>query len=337
MPNASYVAKPGVAPDRWPDYEPPGGWDQDWPFPGPMPPGYEPEDPRFGATITGNTTVKIGQAYTPTFRLHENESGQTWRTEEPHAGSSSITWTATLDGAPLLFSIGGSPNAYSIVTYYEHVGLGWYGDDPPITFALNDNDGDKTIVLTATSDGEVGSTTNPDSFSVTANKTITVDPPVYTIEAIIGPVSYYNDLDAGHVAYTDFKFTMTHTGDATGWRGIRIQQNPGGGNGFTYYQGGNPAGVNLVADTSGVYLSPVITCTDSEYYSGRLEQTGYSGSFGPFDRAYANMTATVTVKKDGIAVDSNTHSWISDESGVVDLRFSFSTAVGIVSWNGDWP
>jgi hypothetical protein len=228
--------------------------------------------------------------------------------------------------------VDGSGYAYSVATSIGSLGSDWYGDAPSVMFNLSDDDATKTIVLTALCAGTIGA----DSISVSDTHDITVNESTYVIEGIIGPTSYYNDLDPGHVGYTDFKYTMTHIGDTTGWRGVRIQQDPGGSNTFTYYSGGNPSGLNLVAGESGVELSPVLECTDDQYYIGSLQQTAYFGTFGPTDRAYANMTATVTVKKNGVELDSNTHSWISDEDTVVTLGFSFSKAVGTVTWTGDW-
>ncbi len=168
MPHGAYVAKPDAAVAQYPSYEPPSGWDIDWPFPGPMPPGYEPEDPRFGCTLTGEDEIQVGNTYTPTFTLHEINSSQTWRTENPDTGT--ITWTATLDGSPLSFSLDGGASDYSATSSYEHIGLGWYGDEPDIVFDLTNDDKDKTIVLSVSSAGTMDS----DSFSVSATKSITV-------------------------------------------------------------------------------------------------------------------------------------------------------------------
>lgn len=312
MPHASYVAKPGIDPDRWPDYEPPGDWDIDWPFPGPSPPGYDPEDPRYGCTVSGDGEVEVDDTYTATFRLHEIHAGTTWRTENPNVDSS-ITWTATLDGENLLMSIDGSGYAYSIDTSYEHVGLGWYGDAPVITFDIIGDDNGKTIVLLANSNGTVGGGSSPTSFSVSAEKEITVTA-VVSFELSMTVNSFTNTMSDPSSSY-GFDIVTTVTSPA-GYGGGLGRTLLGSGANTWYFPIGSPDDFNYIGSAVSIVISPEFEIDEEGNYTILLSERVSSLDLYPGDTCpTANVTLTMTVRLAGEIVYSYsyTHDTVAAE------------------------
>lgn len=292
MPQA-YVAKPGVASDPWPDYEPPSDWDYNWPFPGPLPPGYDPEDPRYGCTLVGDDEVEIGETYIATFRLHEIHAAATWRTEEPNSGSL-ITWTATLAGSALLMSINGSAYAHSIDTTFEHVGLGWYGDDPIITFDLVSEDSGKEIVLFVSSSGTIGGGSSPDSFSVSVEKEIDVTA-VVSFELSMTVNSFNSTMSDPSSSYGfDIVSTVTSPENYGGGLGRTLL---GSGANTWYFPIGSPDDFNYIGSDVNIVISPEFEIDEEGNYTILLSERVSSLDLYPGDTCpTANVTLTVIVR-----------------------------------------
>jgi len=154
----------------------PSGWDLDWPFPGPAPPGYSFD---LSFTVTGADSYVPASEYSATNTLYDHD---TYETEEP---SGSITWTATIDGSEVqLKKSGDSEFASSVTSDYSGIGDYW-GAQPTLLFSVSAADAGSTIVLQASGDPITGET-----ITATKNITVIVADEWYVIfECVISPTS----------------------------------------------------------------------------------------------------------------------------------------------------
>jgi len=137
----AYTAKPEAVASP-PDV--PEGWDIDWPFPGPSPPGYEPE---YSLGVTASASVPVGGAAAGVATLYDHDI---YKTPEPE--ESSLLWTATLEGAPLgLRLAGGGTYASSVTTGYAETEEEFWGSGTTFEFDTTEDDEGKTIVLCSAS------------------------------------------------------------------------------------------------------------------------------------------------------------------------------------------
>jgi len=139
----------------------PPGWDLDWPFPGPAPPGYSFD---LSFTVTGADSYVPASEYSATNTLYDHD---TYETEEP---SGSITWTATIDGSEVqLKKSGDSEFASSVTSDYAKIG-GYWGAQPTLLFNVGAADDGSVITLQASGDPLTGET-------ITGTKQIEVEAP----------------------------------------------------------------------------------------------------------------------------------------------------------------
>jgi len=141
--SGAYTAKPAA--DTTPDV--PSGWNIDWPFPGPFPPGYIPE---LSFIASGPTEIMPDDTASGIeFKLADHD---TYVTQEP---SESLTYTATRKSdsseVQMKFS-GGSEFFASLSDSYSDVGDDFWGGTADIIFDIDASDIGDTIVLTATSE-----------------------------------------------------------------------------------------------------------------------------------------------------------------------------------------
>lgn len=135
----AYVAKPAeVSVDTKPV-----GWDGDWPFPGPLPPGYSMD---LSLNLTAVAIYTPGAAHDATVSLRDQID---FGTTEPD-GPNEITWTATLDGTPMQLKLSGGVYASYIESNYADIGDYW-GAEPTFVFPVTIFDGGSVITLAASS------------------------------------------------------------------------------------------------------------------------------------------------------------------------------------------
>lgn len=152
--SGAYVAKPATV--TTPAVPP--GWNPDWPFPGPWPPGYTP-------VLTFG--IDSGTFYVPESE-HAAEATLfdqvTYETAEPEG---TVRWTASINGEVrnLKFS-GGESFELSVSSSYASIGNFW-GASPTLVFEVGVNDIGETLVLTADS-------VPFDGFTVVETHSITV-------------------------------------------------------------------------------------------------------------------------------------------------------------------
>lgn len=142
--SGAYTALPAVPPEEVPVVPtPPPGWDLDWTFPGPYPPGYVPE---YTLDITGPVSIEIGQSAAIKVTLRDHE---TFITKEP--SSSQVVSSSTLEGDSVSLRIGGS-TYYSIISSdYIDVGSAFWGIDESFEFEAPCSAVGKIITFCSTS------------------------------------------------------------------------------------------------------------------------------------------------------------------------------------------
>jgi len=151
----AYVAKPDAAVEP-PDVPP--GWDEDWSFPGPNPPGYTPV---YSLNLSASESIGYGGTASITISLRDHV---TYATIEP--SGCSITWTATIDGESVNLRFSGDPDyASSISSSYSDIGDYW-GAEPEIEFELTEDDVGKTITLQGASTVSGSALTNTDTIEI---------------------------------------------------------------------------------------------------------------------------------------------------------------------------
>ena len=209
----AYVAKPDAAAES-PDV--PDGWDEDWSFPGPNPPGYTPV---LSIDLSASGSISYDGAASIDASLRDHV---TYATVEPLGCS--ITWTATIGGETvnLRFS-GGEDYATSLSSDYSE-GDTYWGAEPEIEFELTeDNDGD-TIILTATSmvAGQSLSQTSNVEVANTLSATIAIQ---YELIGGIGEGYYYGTcyIRIDGIPYFTWKGDAKYyVPDHDGWWGLSV-------------------------------------------------------------------------------------------------------------------
>lgn len=158
----------------------PGGTSEDgqlggigyWPFPpatggGPFPPGYDPD-------YSFNTTVPASTAYDEAISVSTQLRDQTDYTTGDPGGSSSITWSATVNGSLRRIRFDGVGSYASSVDSSYASSAGFWGAAPTLDVELTADDNGENLILALTS--EVG------GFSVVDSRTISIG--VITAKAI---------------------------------------------------------------------------------------------------------------------------------------------------------
>lgn len=138
--SGAYVAKPADAVS----YDIPPGWDFDWVFPGPHPPGYEPE---YTLSLSAPATMVPGTSVGNITSILKDTVE--YVTNEPDA---QLFWSAVLSnpGAIGLKFSGGDDYLGSVGQDYSGVGDFW-GGEPTFEFDVGLSDVGKTITLTVVS------------------------------------------------------------------------------------------------------------------------------------------------------------------------------------------
>jgi len=167
----AYVAKPAPPPPDPPGADGPPGWDEDWVFPGPLPPGYTPA---YSLAISAPSGVAVNGAVAVSAWLRDHG---TYTTVEPTG--STIVWTATIDGTAVQLRFeGGGSYVPSIASNYSDIGDYW-GAEPSIELELTEEQQGETLVLRASStvDGQSVVKTANITVGIIATLTITHNHP----------------------------------------------------------------------------------------------------------------------------------------------------------------
>jgi hypothetical protein len=139
-----YVAKAITVPAST---DPPG-WDVDWTWPGPWPPGYTPV---LSLGITGQSVVDLaGDVDDLDVTLYDQD---TYATHQPYEDK--ITYTATWkdDSTSVLLRLDGVGDyGSSVTTGYSDMGNDFWGKSPDFDFQVGAEDVGRVIVLQAASD-----------------------------------------------------------------------------------------------------------------------------------------------------------------------------------------
>jgi len=141
----AYTAKPAVvsAPDV------PPGWNPDWQFPGPFPPGYTAD---YSIAVTGPDSVAYDGTADVTAYLCDHTD---YKTQEP-AETSVLVWSAKLGGETVNLKFSGGDSYAAIATSVYTESDGFWGAEPSLEFELTDAANGETLTLTVVSivDGE---------------------------------------------------------------------------------------------------------------------------------------------------------------------------------------
>ena len=139
--SGAYVAKPAVV--SVPDLPP--GWNPNWPFPGASPPGYE--------GITPELRLTAGAIYVPetehgaTARIVDVKLGVDYQTRKPDSGSQ-VTWSATMDGGPLLLLGEGEQVGIEIFYSYDDEAVDSFWVQTPVFAFPTVGEGDDGKIIT---------------------------------------------------------------------------------------------------------------------------------------------------------------------------------------------
>ena len=164
----AYVAKPAVVAP----FDGPPGWNIEWPFPGPLPPGYIPiYSMSFSADalyVPGTNTSQV---------LASFADHGTFPTSQPQG---QITWTATLLGSPVQLKESTDLSFSSSVSTAAIQSGGFWIGNPTLNFSVSLANSGQTIVLTASS-------LDPGGVSVEQSANIVVAGGVVKIISLMTP------------------------------------------------------------------------------------------------------------------------------------------------------
>lgn len=331
MPRGAYVALPDA--DTTPDVPP--GYPVNWPFPpsgssltceGPFPPGYEPV---YTIDLAGSNSVTVGSSYSAAVTLYDHG---TYTTSDPICGSNpdptggDITWTATMDGAALLFTVDGDASALEHTTNYADLG-DFYGDAVTIIFDIDASDEDKTIVLSV-----AGHPFGYDEITDTQSITVVAVTPAKpeSIVANMEITSY--TFGVGSIKRASIELEITRTGGDRDW--VKVNGSQVGNNDETWTATEpyneiseitcTPAAVAKTIDASG-------TLTDNKSYTFEFKVRGAGNT-------YVNATIAATVTFDDASTEIGTATvalvpYSSDE--IVYLTVSL-VGDGFTVWDQDF-
>ena len=222
----AYTAVPAVTPDP-PDVPPgwlpgipgsggPGGTSADgvlggdgyWPFPppggggaasGPFPPGYDPD-------YSFNTTVPASTAYDSAISVSTQLRDQTDYTTGNPGGSSSVIWSATVNGSLRRIRFDGAGSYVSSVSSSYSSSAGFWGASSALDVELTEDDKGKNLTISVTS--TVGDSDVADSKDIIIINLIDIKlellswdnhAPSNNYRAMnVSPVKYIDDVWAGY-------------------------------------------------------------------------------------------------------------------------------------------
>ena len=138
--SGAYVARPTVpiVPDLPPE------WNPNWPFPGPLPPGYIPD---YSLGMSAPASMAVGGSLAVSATLYDHD---TYKTGEP-AAASRVTWSATVDGTPVMLRFAGGGGFAAAAQSSYSADDGFWGARPTIEVQLTSEHSGKTLVLRAQS------------------------------------------------------------------------------------------------------------------------------------------------------------------------------------------
>lgn len=200
--SGSYVAKPAVvAPiPAWPTI--PIGWNPDWPFPGPNPPGYTTPDAAI--SLTSGATVAPGESVNAfALWMASAEDGPVGLPD----GEWTQEWSATIGSTPVNLRLSGDTEYSSSLTFNYSDVSGYFGAIDDIEFDITEANDGQTITLS------VSSAVDGETYTDTADILVNAD--TSYVEILIGAV-ILDGTATIEISVTGGSASRTDTDAATG-------------------------------------------------------------------------------------------------------------------------